>query len=144
MKLTRLEIRQIIREVSELSKDLYGSLEKAIIDSSFWLQGNTEDDADYNEIKEIGMMHQTEAAQDLQEALQATLSTAGQDILIAVQSPELSSNPGFLLTPDMTQYPDSVIAGGYATVTKQGKKVNDVQECYWCNYWALEFQNARG
>jgi hypothetical protein len=123
MKLTRLEIRQIIREVSELSKDLYGSLEKAIIDSSFWLQGNTEDDADYNEIKEIGMMHQTEAAQDLQEALQATLSTAGQDILIAVQSPELSSNPGFLLTPDMTQYPDSVIAGGYATVTKQGKKV---------------------
>ena len=67
MKLTRKHLRQIIKEVSELSKDLYGSLEKAIIDSSFWAQENTEDDADYNEIKHIGMMHQTEAAQDLQD-----------------------------------------------------------------------------
>lgn len=123
MKLTRKHLRQIIKEVSELSKDLYGSLEKAIIDSSFWAQENTEDDADYNEIKHIGMMHQTEAAQDLQDALQATLNAAGEDILIAVQSPELSANPGFLLTPKMPQYPDSVIAGGYATVNQQGKKV---------------------
>ena len=54
--------------------------------------------------------------------LQAAIDSVGEDIIIAVQSPELDANPGFLLTPDKPQYPDSVISGGYATITPDGKQ----------------------
>ena len=125
MHLKRQQLRQIIREVlaesTELDKALYNSLEKAIVDSNFWQQGNTEDDGDYEDVPGLGLMHQTSAAQYLQDTLQNAINNAEQDIIIAVQSPELDANPGFLLTPDKPQYPDSVISGGYATVTPRGQ-----------------------
>ena len=101
---------------------MYGSLEKAIAGSKFWLEGNTEDDGDYEDVPGLDLIHQTGAAQYLQDVLQATVDNAGEDIIIAVQSPELDANPGFLLTPDKPQYPDSVISGGYATITPGGKQ----------------------
>ena len=126
MKLTRHHLRRIIKEalteVTEISQDLYGSLEKAIVGSRFWLEGNTEDDGDYEDISGLYMIHQTSAAQYLQDVLQVTIDNVGEDIIIAVQSPELDVNPGSLLTPDKPQYPDSVISGGYATITPQGRK----------------------
>jgi len=124
--LKRQQLRQIIKEVlaesTELDKALYGSLEKVIAGSNFWEQGNTEDDGDYEDVPGLGLMHQTSAAQYLQDTLQNAINNAAQDIIIAVQSPELDANPGFLLTPDKPQYPDSVISGGYATVTPDGKQ----------------------
>ena len=126
MHLTGLKLRQIISEViaevTDVNKALYGSLEKVIADSSFWKQGNTEDDGDYEDVPGLGLMHQTSAAQYLQDTLQNVINNAEQDIIIAVQSPELDVNPGFLLTPDKPQYPDSVISGGYATITPEGKQ----------------------
>ena len=125
MRLTRRQLRSIIKEVlvetTDLNKALFGSLEKAIADSKFWTQGNTEDDGDYEDVPGLGLMHQTSAAQYLQDTLQNAINNADQDIIIAVQSPELDANPGFLLTPDKPQYPDSVISGGYATITPDGK-----------------------
>lgn len=126
MYLKRKQLRQIIREVlaesTDLNKELYGTLEKVIVDSNFWNQGNTEDDGDYEDVPSLGLMHQTSAAQYLQDTLQNAINNAGQNIIIAVQSPELDANPGFLLTPDKPQYPDSVISGGYATITSDGKQ----------------------
>jgi len=125
MKISRQYLRQIINEVltesTKLDKALYGSLEKAIASSNFWRQGNTEDDGDYEDVPGLGLMHQTSAAQYLQDTLQNAINNAEQDIIIAVQSPELDANPGFLLTPDKPQYPDSVISGGYATITPDDK-----------------------
>ena len=124
--LTRRQLRSVIietlNEVTDINKGLYGSIEKAIADSNFWLEGNTEDDGDYEEVPGLDLIHQTSAAQRLQDALQAMLDNAGENIIIAVQSPELDANPGFLLTPGKPQYPDSVISGGYATITPDGKK----------------------
>ena len=126
MKLTRRQLRRIIKasltEVTDVNKVLYGSLEKAIAGSKFWIEGNTEDDGDYEDVPGLDLIHQTSAAQYLQDVLQATIDSAGEDIIIAVQSPELDANPGFLLTPDKPQYPDSVISGGYATITPDGKQ----------------------
>jgi hypothetical protein len=126
MNLTRRQLRSIIKETlaetTDLNKQLYGSLEKAIVDSKFWLEGNTEDDGDYEDVPSLGLMHQTSAAQYLQDTLQNAINNVGQVIIIAVQSPELDVNPGFLLTPDKPQYPDSVISGGYATITPDGKQ----------------------
>jgi len=126
MKLNRQQLRTIIKEVlaesTDLEKALYGSLEKAIGDSKFWLEGNTEDDGGYEDVPGLDLIHQTSAAQYLQDVLQATIDNAGEDIIIAVQSPELDVNPTFLLTPDKPQYPDSVISGGYATITPDGKQ----------------------
>ena len=126
MKLSGRHLRQIIKEVlveaTNLNKSLYGSLEKAIAGSRFWLEGNTEDDGDYEDVPGLDLIHQTSAAQYLQDVLQTTIDNAGEDITIAVQSPELDANPGFLLTPDKPQYPDSVISGGYATITPDGKQ----------------------
>ena len=126
MKMNRQQLRTIIKEAlaegTDLSKNLYGSLEKAIADSKFWLEGNTEDDGDYEDVPGLDLIHQTSAAQYLQDVLQTTIDNAGEDIIIAVQSPELDANPGFLLTPDKPQYPDSVISGGYATITPDGKQ----------------------
>ena len=126
MKLTRGQLRTIINDVlvesTALNKDLYGSLEKAIADSRFWLEGNTEDDGEYEDVKEFGLMHQTGAGQYLQDALQFAIDGIDTDIVVVVQSPEIDANPGFLLTPDKPAYPDSVIAGGYATITPNGKK----------------------
>jgi hypothetical protein len=124
--ITRYHLRSIIRETiveaTNLNKRLYGTLEKAIADSKFWIEGNTEDDGDYEDVPGLDLIHQTSAAQYLQDVLQATVDNAGEDIIIAVQSPELDANPGFLLTPDKPQYPDSVISGGYATITPDGKQ----------------------
>ena len=126
MKLTHRQLKKIIKdsltEATELSQNLYGSLEKTIANSKFWLEGNTEDDGDYEDVPGLDLIHQTSAAQYLQDVLQATIDNAGEDIIIAVQSPELDANPGFLLTPDKPQYPDSVISGGYATITPDGKQ----------------------
>jgi hypothetical protein len=126
MKLTHSQLRNIIKETlaesTDINKALYGSLEKAIASSKFWLESNTEDDGDYEDVIGFGLMHQTSAAQYLQDTLQNTINNAGEDIIIAVQSPELDANPGFLLTPDKPQYPDSVISGGYATITPDGKQ----------------------
>ena len=124
--ITRYHLRKVIKEVlvevTDLNKTLYGSLEKAIADSKFWIEGNTEDDGDYEDVPGLDLIHQTSAAQYLQDVLQTTIDNAGEDIIIAVQSPELDANPGFLLTPDKPQYPDSVISGGYATITPDGKQ----------------------
>ena len=126
MKLTHHQLSRIIKEslteVTELSQDLYSSLEKAIAGSKFWLEGNTEDDGDYEDVPDLDLIHQTSAAQYLQDVLQAIIDNVGEDIIIAVQSPELDANPGFLLTPDKPQYPDSVISGGYATITPSGQR----------------------
>jgi len=126
VKLTRRQLRRIIKEslteATDINKALYGSLEKAIADSKFWIEGNTEDDGDYEDVPGLDLIHQTSAAQYLQDVLQATIDNAGEDIIIAVQSPELDVNPTFLLTPDKPQYPDSVISGGYATITPDGKQ----------------------
>ena len=125
MKLTLKQLRQIIKETlvesTSINKSLYGSLEKAIANSKFWIEGNTEDDGDYEDVPGLDLIHQTSAAQYLQDVLQSTIDNVGEDIIIAVQSPELDANPGFLLTPDKPQYPDSVISGGYATITPDGK-----------------------
>lgn len=126
MKISDRELRRVIRKVlteaTDINRVLYGSLEKAIAGSNFWQEGNTEDDGDYEDVPGLGLIHQTSAAQYLQDVLQATVDNAGEDIIIAVQSPELAANPGFLLTPDKSQYPDSVISGGYATITPQGQQ----------------------
>ena len=118
----RLLVKGLIAEATALDKSLYGSLEKAIANSNFWIEGNTEDDGDYEEIPGLDLIHQTSAAQRLQDDLQAVIDSSGEDIIIAVQSPELDANPSFLLTPDKPQYPDSVISGGYATITPGGKQ----------------------
>jgi hypothetical protein len=115
-------VQHLITEVTELNADLYGSLEKAIADSEFWIEGNTEDDGDYEDVQGFGLMHQTGAAQYLQDTLQFVIDRIDDDTIVVVQSPELDANPGFLLTPDKPMYPDSMIAGGYATITPKGKK----------------------
>lgn len=119
MKITRNQIRKIVKLIIQeaaLEKSLFGSIESAIADSQFWLDDNTEDTADYEEIEGLYDVFQTESAQTLQSYLQFALNDTNEDITIVVQSPELDANPGYLLTKGMPQYPDSVIAGGYATV----------------------------
>jgi hypothetical protein len=119
MKITRRILGLLVKEVileAALDKKLFGSIESAIIDSNFWLEDNTEDSADYEEIENLYDVFQTESAQALQDYLQFALDNSGENITIVVQSPELDANPGYLLTKDKPQYPDSVIAGGYATV----------------------------
>ena len=87
MKLTRGQLRTIINDVlvesTALNKDLYGSLEKAIADSRFWLEGNTEDDGEYEDVKEFGLMHQTGAGQYLQDALQFAIDGIDTDIVVS-------------------------------------------------------------
>ncbi len=119
MKITRRILGLLVKEVileAALDRNLFGTLESAIVDSSFWLEDNTEDSGDYEEIENFHDVFQTESAQSLQAYLQFALNKAGEAITIVVQSPEIDVNPGFLLTSDKPQYPDSVIAGGYATV----------------------------
>ena len=124
MKATRrilsLLVKQVILEAA-LDKKLFGSLESAIKNSNFWMSDNTEDFADYNEVPDLYDVFQTDSAQSLQDHLQFALDKAGEDITIVVQSPELDANPGFLLSKDKPQYPDSVIAGGYATINDENK-----------------------
>ena len=124
IKITRKILNTLVREIileAALDRKLFGSLESAITDSGFWMLDNTEDSGDYEEIPNLYDVFQTESAQALQDSLQASLDSIGENINIIVQSPELDANPGFLLSKDKPQYPDSVIAGGYATVNKNNE-----------------------
>ena len=84
MKISDRELRRVIRKVlteaTDINRVLYGSLEKAIAGSNFWQEGNTEDDGDYEDVPGLGLIHQTSAAQYLEDLMTKVMRKIGVDI----------------------------------------------------------------
>ena len=69
-RLLRSYIRERLVEACKLPKSAYTNIDNAIMHSQFWLESNSDDDADFNRVPHVGEFNQTPAAEKLQNALQ--------------------------------------------------------------------------
>lgn len=121
-RLLRSYIRERLVEACKLPKSAYANIDNAIMQSSFWLESNTDEDADFNKVPHIGNFNQTPAAEKLQSSLQNAADKAGLNVVFAVQSADPYDSPESLITSDHPVYPDGVVVGGYATLTPNNRQ----------------------
>jgi uncharacterized membrane protein (UPF0127 family) len=121
-RLLRSYVRERLVEACKLPKSAYANIDSAIMQSSFWLEPNTDEDADYSKVPHVGEFNQTPAAEKLQISLQRAADSAGLGILFAVQSTDPYDNPESLITSDHPVFPDGIVVGGYATLTPNNRQ----------------------
>jgi hypothetical protein len=120
--LIREYVRKRLLEVCKLPDELYTSVNQAVAGSNFWMEENKDEDSSYASVPHAGDYNQTPAAEALQKALQAAVDAIDYKVIFAVQSADASSDPAMVIDPDHREYPDGVVVGGYAEITKNGRK----------------------
>jgi hypothetical protein len=109
-------------EVCKLPDELYSSVNQAVAGSNFWMEENKDEDSAYATVPHAGDYNQTPAAETLQNALQAAVDAIDYKVIFAVQSADAANDPKQVIGPDHREYPDGVVIGGYAEITKNGRK----------------------
>ena len=120
--LLREYIKARLVETCILPDEVYRGLDQAVAASNFWLEDNLDNASYYSSVPHAGEYNQTPAALALQDALQAVVDKAGLKIIFVVQSADALTNPKLVFDPDHRSYPDGIVVGGYATVTKNGRQ----------------------
>ena len=101
-----------------IHRDLYGGLEKAIVDSTFWNEDN--EFSDYEPIKEFGPANQTDATRALSDSLREFF----RDRSIPVSVVAISVEPDDVSDPKKSKQtnenPNQFVVGAQAGVSSSG------------------------
>ena len=107
---------------SKLPDMFYGELETSILNSSFWLEDNDFDNADFETYQGENAI-QTDAARSLNLALQDFFAEKRMPIIAVVESVDPSANKNAIISPGHKYYPNRVILGGVQTLSARSQVV---------------------
>ena len=116
--LVREYVRMRLLEVCKLPDELYSSVNQAVAGSNFWMEENKDEDSAYATVPHAGDYNQTPAAETLQNALQDAVDAIDYKVIFAVNSADAANDPKMVLDPGHREYPDGVVVGGHAEITK--------------------------
>ena len=124
MHVLRSYIRSLLTEVTQLPKEWFAEIDRAVMASNFWTKPNTEDDADAGN---RGSM-QTPAATALEDALIDVFDDLGIDVDVFVSSFD-AGDPDMMLHPEHPAYPNRwlIDASWYVSKQKPGRNTIDLQ-----------------
>ena len=121
MQTLRSYIRSVLVEISQLPKEWFTEIDRAVNDSSFWVESNSSEDT---ELGPKGSL-QTPAALKLETALQNVFDELGMSMDAFVSSHE-TDDPSMMLHPDHPAYPDRWLIDARWYVSKQNPGRNTV------------------
>jgi len=102
-----------------IHRDLYGGLEKAIVDSRFWNEDN--EFSDYEAIKSFGPANQTDATKALSDSLQKFFRDRSIPVSVVAISVEPSDVADSKKSKQTNENPNQFVVGAQAGVTSSGE-----------------------
>ena len=121
MHVLRSYIRSLLTEITQLPKDWFTEIDRAVMASNFWSKPNEEADVDAGKTGSL----QTPAAAVLEDALNTVFADLGIDADVFVSSHD-SGNPDMMLHPDHPAYPNRWLMDARWYVSKQRPGRNTV------------------
>lgn len=101
-----------------MHRDLYGGLEKAIVDSNFWKEDN--EFSDYETIREFGPANQTDATKSLSDSLQRFFQDRSIPVSVVIMSLEQDEVSDPKRSRQTNEMPDQFVVAAQAAVTPAG------------------------
>ena len=115
-----LQTLGMLQEAAKLKKEFYSGLDNAIKLSNFWLENNDYDMSDLEKVNGQDAI-QTDAAHELNSALNKFFKDHKFPIIIVVESIDPDTGDKSILSPDHSRYPNEVVFGAFQSLTKTGR-----------------------